>query len=70
MRKHGNRFLDIFLILFCVFCEISGPLSYAAYRNVHNLLIKIPGPLNPAAYKKGPQFWIFHEIFGPLNQAT
>ena len=25
--------------------------------------------LNPAAYIKGPQFWIFREISGPLNHA-
>ena len=50
MQKLGNRFLDIFLIFFC---EISGPLSHAAYTErstIVDLLIKIPGPLNPAAY--------------------
>ena len=36
-----------------MFCEISGPLSHAAYTErstIVDLLIKIPGPLNPAAY--------------------
>ena len=39
-----------FFYLFWMFCETSGPLSHVAYSN--NLLIKIPWPLNPAAYKK------------------
>ena len=44
--------LWILLNLFWMFCEISGPLSYATYteRSTIDLLIKIPGPLNPAAY--------------------
>ena len=39
-----------------MFCEISGPLSHVAYTIV-DLLIKIPGPLNPAAY------WKVHNFF-------
>ena len=53
MQKLGNRFLDIFKNIFWMFCEISGPLSHAAYTErstIVQLLIKIPGPLNPAAY--------------------
>ena len=53
MQKLGNRFLDIFFNIFGMFCEISGPLSHAAYTErstIVDLLIKIPGPLNPAAY--------------------
>ena len=41
------------VIDFWIFCEISGPLSHAAYTErstIMDLLIKIPGPLNPAAY--------------------
>ena len=54
MQKLGNRFLDIFLIFFGCFARyISGPLSHAAYAErstIVDLLIKIPGPLNPVAY--------------------
>ena len=50
MQKLGNRFLDILKIFFgCLW----GPLSHAAYTErstIVDLLIKIPGPLNPAAY--------------------
>ena len=41
MQKLGNRFLDIFFNIFWMFCEISGPLSHALYRKVHNC-----GPFN------------------------
>ena len=50
----------MFLNLFWMFCEISGPLSHAAYTErstIVDLLIKIPGPLNPAAY------WKVHNFF-------
>ena len=42
-------------VQFWMFCEISRPLSHAAYTErstIVDLLIKIPGPLNPAAYWK------------------
>ena len=48
-----------FFNLFGMFCEISGPLSHAAYRNVHNC-----GPFSydtwtsePCGILKGPQFF-------------
>ena len=43
-----------------MFWEISGPLSHVAYTErstIVDLLIKIPGPLNPAAY------WKVHYFF-------
>ena len=52
MQKLSNRFLDIFFNICWMSCEISGPLSHAAYTErstIVDLLIKIPGPLNPAA---------------------
>ena len=53
MQKLGNRFFGYFKNIFWMFCEISGPLSHAAYTERStsvDLLIKIAGPLNPAAY--------------------
>ena len=51
--------LLIFLNVFWMFCEMSGPLSHAVYRQVHNC-----GPFNllytwtsePCSILKGPQF--------------
>ena len=43
----------IFFNILWMFCEISGPLNHAAYTErstIVDLLIKIPGPLNLAAY--------------------
>ena len=48
-----------------MFCEIFGPLSHAAYTErstIVDLLIKIPGPLNPAAYRKVHNFFKRSEI--------
>ena len=48
-----------------MFCEISGPLSHAAYTERStsvDLLIKIPGSLNPAAYWKVYNFFKRSEI--------
>ena len=54
--KVRQSIFGYFINRFWMFCEISGPLSQAAYIIV-DLLIKIPGPLNSAAY------WKVHNFF-------
>ena len=54
MQKLGNRSLDILKIFVgCFVRYLDRSLSHAAYTErstIVDLLIKIPGPLNPAAY--------------------
>ena len=59
VAKARQSIFEYFLNLFWMFCEISGPLSHAAYTErstIADLSIKIPGPLNPAAYWRSTFF--------------